>query len=151
MTFKRPRRAGHAAVVELTPLIDVVFLLLIFFMASTTFLRESQLAIELPQAASAPASSAAHVEVRVDAAGRYAINGRLLPDGELKTLLDALAAQAKGGQAKGGQAVVVAADARTPHQAVVRVLDAAGRSGLTNVRIATVLPPGIESPEQADG
>ena len=146
MTFKRPRRAGHAAVVELTPLIDVVFLLLIFFMASTTFLRESQLAIELPQAASAPASSAADVEVRVDAAGRYAINGRLLPDGELKTLLDALAAQTQA-----GQAVVVAADARTPHQAVVRVLDAAGRSGLTNVRIATVLPPGIESPEQADG
>ena len=146
MTFKRPRRAGHAAVVELTPLIDVVFLLLIFFMASTTFLRESQIAIELPQAARAPASSAAHVEVRVDAAGRYAINGRLLPDGELKTLLDALAAQATG-----GQAVVVAADARTPHQAVVRVLDAAGRSGLTNVRIATVPPPGIESPEQADG
>ena len=145
MTFKRPRRAGYAAVVELTPLIDVVFLLLIFFMASTTFLRESQLAIELPQAARAPAS-AAHVEVRVDAAGRYAINGRLLPDGELKTLLDALAAQTQA-----GQAVVVAADARTPHQAVVRVLDAAGRSGLTNVRIATVLPPGIESPEQADG
>ena len=146
MTFKRPRRAGHAAVVELTPLIDVVFLLLIFFMASTTFLRESQLAIELPQAARAPASSAADVEVRVDADGRYAINGRLLPDSELKTLLDALAAQAKV-----GQAVVVAADARTPHQAVVRVLDAAGRSGLTNVRIATVLPPGIESPGQADG
>ena len=146
MIFKRPRRAGQAVLVELTPLIDVVFLLLIFFMASTTFLRESELAIELPQAAPARASSAAEVEVRVDAAGRYAINGRPLPDSELKTLLDALAAPAKA-----GHGVVVAADAQTPHQAVVRILDAAGRSGLTNIRFATVLPPGIKGPEPADG
>ena len=135
MTFKRPRRADQAAAVELTPLIDVVFLLLIFFMASTTFLRGSRLAIELPQAAGEGASSAPEVEVRVDADGRYAVNGRLLPDDALDALRQALAAAADG-----GHRVVVAADARTPHQAVVRVLDAARRNGLTDIRIAAVPP-----------
>ena len=134
MTFKRPRRLGQAVAVELTPLIDVVFLLLIFFMASTTFLRETELAIELPQAVAGGVSSAAAVEVRVDAAGRYAVDGVALPDDELDTLRRALAEQS-GAEGE----VVVAADARTPHEAVVRVLDAAGRNGLTNIRIATVL------------
>ena len=133
MTFKRPRRVGQAVAVELTPLIDVVFLLLIFFMASTTFLRETELAVELPQANAGNVPSPAAVEVRVDAAGRYAVNGVVLPDGEIDTLRRALAEQSDA-----GREVVVAADARTPHEAVVRVLDAAGRSGLTNIRIATV-------------
>ena len=146
MTFKRPRRSGQAAVVELTPLIDVVFLLLIFFMASTTFLREWQLTVELPQAEAGVAPSAAHVEVRVDAAGRYSVNGRLLPDSELDTLLQALAATAGA-----TDRVVVAADARTPHQAVVRVLDAAGRNGLTEIRIATVPSTDAAKRGQADG
>ena len=147
MTFKRPRRVGQAAAVELTPLIDVVFLLLIFFMASTTFLRESSLAIELPQAAGDGSSSAPDVEVRVDARGRYAVNGRLLPDSDLDTLRQALAAETGA-----GHRVVVAADAQAPHQAVVRVLDAAGRNGLTDIRIAAVPPSaGREDGEQADG
>ena len=135
MTFKRPRRVGQAVAIELTPLIDVVFLLLIFFMASTTFLRETELAIELPQAVVGGVSSTAAVEVRVDAQGRYAVNGVLLPDKALETLRRALTEQS-GSRRK----LVVAADARTPHEAVVRALDAAGRSGLTDIRIATVWP-----------
>ena len=135
MRFKRPRRVGQAVAIELTPLIDVVFLLLIFFMASTTFLRETRLAIELPQAVAGGVPSAAAVEVRVDAGGRYAVNGVMLPDRTLETLRQALAEQSGS-----GRELVVAADARTPHEAVVRALDAAGRSGLTNIRIATVRP-----------
>ena len=145
MTFKRPRRVGQAVAVELTPLIDVVFLLLIFFMASTTFLRETELAIELPEADAGRVPSTAAVEVRVDAAGRYAVDGALLPDSELETLRQALAEHSGT-----TREVVVAADARTPHEAVVRALDAAGRSGLTNIRIATVRPaPALGG--QADG
>ena len=135
MRFKRPRRVGQAVAVELTPLIDVVFLLLIFFMASTTFLRQAELAIELPQAGAGSVSATAAVDVRVDAAGRYAVDGIVLADGELDTLRQALTEQSGAA----GE-LVVAADARTPHEAVVRVLDAASQSGLTNVRIATLRP-----------
>lgn len=141
MTFKRPRRVGQAAAVELTPLIDVVFLLLIFFMASTTFLREAHLAVELPQAAAQGPPTAGGLDVRVDAFGQYAVNGRRLPDDQLVTLLDAL-----GGPPR---QVVVAADARAPHAAVVRVLDAAGRSGLTDIRIAIL--PTSDATGPADG
>ena len=145
MTFKRPRRVGQAVAVELTPLIDVVFLLLIFFMASTTFLRQTGLAIELPQAVAGSVSSTAAVEVRVDAVGRYAVDGVLLPDSGLETLRQALAEQSGA-----VREVVVAADARTPHEAVVRVLDAAGRSRLTNIRIA-IAPPAQAIGGKADG
>lgn len=132
MTFGRRRRPGRGATaVELTPLIDVVFLLLIFFMVSTTFKRESVLAVELPGAQGAPRElAAAEIMVRVDAAGTVAVNDEFLPDGEVGTVADAL------GRASGAR-VVVAADAAARHEAVVRVLDAAGRTGLTDVRILT--------------
>ncbi|MCY3812476.1 MAG: biopolymer transporter ExbD [Gammaproteobacteria bacterium] len=132
MKFSRRRRPGRgASTVELTPLIDVVFLLLIFFMVSTTFKRESALAVELPDAQGAPReSAAAEITVRVGASGSVAVNDELLPDGEVGTVAAAL-------DRASGARVVVAADAAARHDAVVRVLDAAGRSGLTEVRILT--------------
>jgi len=134
--FRRRRRPGRGATtVELTPLIDVVFLLLIFFMVSTTFKRESVLAVELPDVQGVPRElAAAEITVRVDAAGTVAVNDELLPDGEVGTVADALKSEA-------GTRVVVAADAAARHDAVVRVLDAAGRSGLTEVRIVTEREP----------
>lgn len=130
--FSRRRRTGRgASTVELTPLIDVVFLLLIFFMVSTTFKRESVLAVELPEAQGAPRElAAAEIMVRVGASGIVAVNDERLPDGEVGTVAGALARAS-------GARVVVAADAAARHDAVVRVLDAAGRSGLTEVRIVT--------------
>lgn len=142
--FRRRHRPGRgASTVELTPLIDVVFLLLIFFMVSTTFKRESVLAVELPDGEGAPRGlAAAEILVRVDAAGTVAVNDRQLPDSEVGTVAGALAS------ASGAQ-VVVAADAATRHDAVVRVLDAAGRSGLTEVRILTERqPPAGERPRR---
>jgi len=134
--FRRRRRPGRGATtVELTPLIDVVFLLLIFFMVSTTFKRESVLAVELPDAQGTPRElAAAEITVRVDASGLVAVNDERLPDGEVGTVAEAL-------ERASGERVVVAADAAARHDAVVRVLDSAGRSGLTEVRILTEREP----------
>lgn len=134
--FRRRRRPGRGATtVELTPLIDVVLLLLIFFMVSTTFKRETVLAVELPAAQGAPWEQAtAEIIVRLDASGTVAVNDERLPDGEVGTVAGALARAS-------GERVLVAADAAARHDAVVRVLDAAGRSGLTDVRILTEREP----------
>ena len=133
MNFKRQRRsARQASVVELTPLIDVVFLLLIFFMVSTTF-AHGEIKIALPTAAAAPVYAGGQaVEVRVSAAGDVAVDGRVLPDESFETLRDALARQAGS-----HSALIVYADANATHQSVTRVLDAAGRVGLRDIRLAT--------------
>ena len=132
MRFRRRRRTGRGeAAVELTPLIDVVFLLLIFFMVSTTFREESVLAVELPEADGAPVETVdAAIVVRIDADGAVAVDDVTLADGEVETVAAALRAAA-------GPRVAIAADAAARHDAVVRVLDAAGRAGLTEVRILT--------------
>ena len=145
MKFARRRRPGRGgSAVELTPLIDVVFLLLIFFMVSTTFVRESVLDVELPEAdGDQPQRRAAEIEVRISAAGEYAVNDRRLADGELATLLGALSNAT-------GERLVVAADASVRHEAVVRVLDAAGRSGLTQVRILTRQAKAADARDDAD-
>ncbi len=150
MRFERPHRAARQpSVVELTPLIDVVFLLLIFFMVSTTFVRFAALEVELPEADGARAESrpSVDIEVRVGATGEYAVNERVLADAKLATLMAAL-----DGAADGGGRVLVAADANAQHQAVVRVLDAARRSGLTSVSILTrSRPPVSAGAGAADG
>jgi len=122
--------------VELTPLIDVVFLLLIFFMVSTTFVRESALAVDLPDADGvAEPMETAIIEVRVNATGDYAVNDRLLPGDDPDAL--GLALRDARNRIPEDAGVVVAADAAARHEAVVRVLDAARRLGLTKVRILT--------------
>ena len=80
------RRGLHEANVELTPLIDVVFLLLIFFMVSTTFIRETQLKINLPESSGELQEiEQGTIEIVVDRAGDYAVNDRLLVDSEKGT------------------------------------------------------------------
>ena len=89
--MKFPRGNNVEASVELTPLIDVVFLLLIFFMVSTTFIRETQLKINLPEASGELQEvEPDFIEVTVDRAGDYAVNDRLLVNNELRTLINAL-------------------------------------------------------------
>lgn len=134
MKFARTSRAGRqASAVELTPLIDVVFLLLIFFMVSTTFVRPSVLAIDLPEASGAvDEPSFDDTVVQVNTAGEYVVNGKPLPETGVEALVAALA----GGTGE-GRRLVVAADARARHRAVVRVLDAASRLGIGNMYIVT--------------
>ena len=78
------RRGRHEATVELTPLIDVVFLLLIFFMVSTTFIRETQLKINLPEASGELQEvESGTIEITIDRGGDYAVNDRVLVNSDI--------------------------------------------------------------------
>jgi len=122
--------------VNLTSLIDVVFLLLIFFMVSTSFVKESRLTITLPEAESeAPAAEAERLEVAITAAGTFLVNGRELVNNSPVTLRRALL-EVSGGDT--GLPVTIVADADARHQSVVTVMDVAGRMGFVKIDIATV-------------
>ena len=133
------RRGRHEASIDLTPLIDVVFLLLIFFMVSTNFVRESQLRINLPEATGVVTEKEpGTLELLVDKAGDYALDGRVLVNGELETLVQALSEARK--RTGDDVTLIITADALSTHQSVVRAMDAAGRAGLVNLRITTQQP-----------
>lgn len=137
MKFKRDKREEVS--VELTPLIDVVFLLLIFFMVSSTFIRETQLKINLPEASGEVVEVEQDIlEIAIDQRGEYALNGRILVNNELSTLVRALQEAAKS--VDKNERVIVTADANATHQAVVRAMDAAGKVGLTRISITTQQP-----------
>lgn len=130
-----PRRERQDLEVNLTPLIDVVFLLLIFFMVSTTFTRESHMAIDLPEATpEASATEKASIEISISSTGEYAINQVGLVNARLDTLVNALQ-KVSGGNSD--RPLVISADANTPHQAVVTAMDAAGQLGFSALRIST--------------
>ena len=89
MKFRRKAKFDNG--INLTPLIDVVFLLLIFFMVTTTFTKETRLLISLPEANGVPAEDALQsVELLVNAEGNYAVNGENLINREIKTIMAAL-------------------------------------------------------------
>lgn len=130
----RPRRPEEPEI-GLTPLIDVVFLLLIFFMVTTTFRKESVFDITLPQAARQPTEQRPALVVSIDAGGRYAVNDLALPDTDPASLRARLTELAATEQRP---VLEIRADASTPHQAVVTVLDVAGQLGLQRIAIATL-------------
>jgi biopolymer transport protein ExbD len=132
--FKR-QHSQHVAM-DLTPLIDVVFLLLIFFMVSTTFTRESHLQVELPQAGVNPALPAEveQIEVVISADGQYLLNDKPLVNNRRETLERGIQELA---DADTSLLFVITADARTPHEFVVRAMDAAGRLGFARLSITT--------------
>ena len=131
----QPRRPEDPEL-NLTSLIDVVLLLVIFFMVSTTFVKDARLRIELPQAGSATAASSAEaVVITVTAQGSYRVNEQMLVNNLRETLATALR-QAAGGT--GPKPVTIRADARATHQSVVTAMDVAARLGFTQVNIATV-------------
>ena len=120
---------------NITPLIDVVFLLLIFFMVSTTFQRESEISIELPEASGKVAKNEKKViEISIDNQGNYFINQRKVKDSNIKTLKKAISLVR--GEAKEPK-LIISADKLTPHQSVVRAMDAARQLGLVHLTFAT--------------
>lgn len=129
--------------VNLTPLIDVVFILLIFFMVSTTFQRESEIKVELPEAAAEPAEEREDVlEIIIDVQGHYFIDEQQVVNIELETLKKAI--QKFIGD-RADIPVVIRADRRTPYEAVVRAMDATAQLGLLEMSLATnQLEPGGE-------
>ncbi|MBL4832478.1 MAG: biopolymer transporter ExbD [Alcanivorax sp.] len=136
MNFRRQSKEELS--VNLTPLIDIVFLLLIFFMVSTTFTKESQLNISLPEA-SAELSDVppASIEILITDAGTYSINGQSLVNNQLDTLKKGITKVLEG---RDTAPVVISADAKATHESVVRAMDAAGQLGLINLSITTRQP-----------
>ena len=121
--------------VNLTPLIDVVFLLLIFFMVSTTFEHQSRIQIELPEAtAEETRPEDESLEIIIDAQGRFFIGEEQVVNTELNTLKGAIS---KTVGEREGIPVIIRADAKTPHQAVITALDATSQLGLTRISLAT--------------
>lgn len=136
MKFRRQRREEVG--INLTPLIDVVFLLLIFFMVSTTFTRETQLSIDLPEAKGEPRDSVeSQIEILVDESGVYRVNGRPLVDARLRTLQAAIYKEARGDTTL---PMIITADAQAAHEHVVRAMDAAGQMGFVHLSITTREP-----------
>lgn len=143
MQFRRQLREEES--INLTPLIDVVFLLLIFFMVSTTFTKETHLSIDLPHASGEPIPERPDdVEVIVNADGSYAVDGKALVNQELGTILSALAQSVDGevgdSDAFSNTPLIITADAKSPHEAVVRAMDAAGQLGFVQLSITTRNP-----------
>ena len=130
-----PRRNRDALEINLTPLIDVVFLLLIFFMVSTTFSKETQLVIDLPESSIEETSLEEEVvDISISKRGSIAVNQRLILDADLDSLIAAIT---KVSGTKNTVPIVISADAETPHQSVVMAMDAAGRLGFTKIKIST--------------
>jgi len=135
--FRRNRQRENVDI-NLASLIDVVFVLLLFFVVTTTFTRETQLRVELPEATSAeptPAEQGKLVEITISADGVYSVNNHLLPKSDLATLSEAIERES-GGDNK--LPLAISADGKTPHQAVVTAMDAAGKLGFSQLRMTTV-------------
>ena len=129
---------GDDPEVNLTPLIDVVFILLIFFMVSTTFQKESEINIELPEASGEPLEERKdQLEIIIDANGHYFIDEQQVVNTELETLKTAIR-KFLGEQTE--RPVVIRADRNTPYEAVVRAMDATAQLGLVQMSLATSQP-----------
>ncbi len=134
----RPQRK-ESPDINLTPLIDVVFLLLIFFMVSTTFDKENRIKVELPEAATQDEKVKEEVtlDITVDAVGRFYVNQQEVINTDIETLKSAIE---KAAQGRHDLPVIIIADAKTPYQAVITVMDAASQLGFVNMTFPTRQP-----------
>jgi len=131
MRPRRGRRARLLPVLDLTPMVDVVFLLIIFFMVSTTFITlESGLPVDLPEASSAEAQPEGMPTVTIDASERIYLAGSEL---DVTSLVPALQAVLRDSEQ---DVVVLRADQSVSHGLTVRVMDAIKRAGAGRVAIA---------------
>ncbi len=129
--------------VNLTSLIDVVFLLLIFFMVSTSFVKQSQISIRLPESDTTPVAEQPpeRIDIMITETGIFLINGRELINNRPETIRNGLA-RISGGDTS--LPLTISADANARHQFVVTAMDVAGRMGFEQLNIATVNAPGPE-------
>jgi biopolymer transport protein ExbD len=146
MKFQRKRR--EKVDITLISMIDVLFVLLLFFMVSTTFNRHTEVKIKLPQANGEEADNhPKSVNVTIDEKGVYFLlsgnegQSRRLPDQKRETLVHELARLT---QEEKDLPFIISADAKTPHQAVMTVLDVAGQAGFSHITFATQEPEGSE-------
>ena len=126
--------------VNLTSLIDVVLLLLVFFMVSTSFVKQSQITIRLPEAESIAIVEEVpqQIDILITESGTYLVNGRELINNRAETIRNAL--QKTSGN-NNTLPLTISADANAKHQDVVTAMDVAGRLGFRQISIATVNDP----------
>ncbi|MBI5462507.1 MAG: biopolymer transporter ExbD [Gammaproteobacteria bacterium] len=133
----RPSRRDDPDI-NITSLIDVVLLLLIFFMVSTTFTREAQLQVDLPKASTEPAEAPKKVlEITININGDFFIDDKQVVNAKPETLRRAIV-QSLGDQRD--VPVILRADARSPYQSVVTAMDVTGQLGLSRLSLATTQP-----------
>jgi biopolymer transport protein ExbD len=123
--------------VNMTSLIDVVLLLLIFFMVSTSFVKQSQISIRLPQADSAAVVDEVpeQIDIMITEQGTFLVNGRELVNNRPETIRNALQKVSAGNTTL---PLTISADANARHQFVVTAMDVAGKMGFVRISIATV-------------
>ena len=133
-------RAKTEPEVNMTSLIDVVLLLLIFFMVSTSFVKQSQISIRLPDADSAVVVEevAEQIDIMITEQGIYLVNNRELVNNRPETIRNALQ-KVSGGDSN--LPLTISADANARHQHVVTAMDVAGKLGFTRISIATINDP----------
>ena len=127
----RPRRAEPPRV-DITPLIDVVFLMLIFFMVSTTFDKQTQLKVDLPEAAPQESAEppAEQIDITIDPRGQFYVNERELVTHDAATLRRTLEKVADG---RDDLPIIVSGDRNAPLQAMMTVLDVAAQLGMSRL------------------
>ena len=136
MKFRRKPR--ETVDINLASLIDVVFILLLWFVVTTTFTRETQLRVDLPEAVSGSPSedqTVKQLDIAISADGVFSVNNQLLPKNDLASLMQALQKESGGDTSL---PLSISADGKTQHQAVVTAMDAAGKLGFSHLRMTTV-------------
>ena len=134
MNFQRGKKHEDLEM-NLVPLIDVLLVIIIFLVVNATFARMSELQINLPTAAANPLEQKpVTVNVGIDASGHYAIEKTAITSGDVPSLVVALQKAVAGGK---DPTIVISADAKTTHQSVVNVMEAAREAGYTHITFAT--------------
>ena len=119
--------------IDLVPFIDVLLVILIFLMLTTTYSRFTELQLTLPVAnADAPKERPKEVVIAVAADGRYAVDQKPLEDRSAEAIADAL----RAAEAKPDGVLIISADAAATHQSVVTAMEAARRLGLSHITFA---------------
>lgn len=126
--------------INLIPFIDILLVVLIFLVLTTTYSKFTELKVNLPVAdAQAQRENPKEVIVSVGSDGRYAINQEVLNGAGVDTLTQALSVASQG---NAEAVVIISADAAATHQSVINVMDAARRAGLVQITFATQQPSG---------
>jgi biopolymer transport protein ExbD len=138
--MKLQSRSRDEPEINVISLVDVLLVLVLFFMVSTSFLRDTELSIKLPEAAAdkPTPTQGDTLEIMVTQAGAYLVNGRELVNSERRTLRAAI--ERLSGDRR-DLPVFIRADAAATHQSVVTAMDVAGQLGFVKLNIATVTPP----------
>jgi biopolymer transport protein ExbD len=132
------RKPRENVEINLASLIDVVFILLLFFVVTTTFTRETQLKVDLPEAATGTPpeqTELKQLEILIAADGTYSLNAKQLLKSDLDGLMAALQKESDGDSSL---PLIISADAKTQHQAVITAMDAAGKLGFAHLRMTTI-------------